>query len=139
MGLGGGVRVEFKKMSEVYTFKSCSKFHEVLEPIPGKQRKPLHAVRRCLTMSCVQLVRLLNRDVNACCNIRHRFIHENSHQRQRSHKITSACYQRKQAVSFMPYSLFTPSIKCPYSLNNSGIRPTIPWYPSNKVVRWLGG
>lgn len=126
MGPGGAGGVDFKEISEVYTFKLCSNCHEVLKPMLDKQHKPIHAVRRCLTMRCAQLARLLNRNVNACCNIRHCFIHENSHQGQRSDKFTRACHQHKHAVSFIPCSLFTPSIKCSNLLNNSGIRPTIP-------------
>lgn len=65
-------------MNEDYTSKLRSKRHEVLEPMLDKQRKPIYAVRHCLTTSCAHL--LGNPDVSACRIITYVFIPENSHQ-----------------------------------------------------------
>ena len=65
-------------------------YNEVLELMRDKLNKPIHAVRRCLTTSCV---RLWHRDVNACCSIFDLFSHQNSSQGQRSKKFTRT-YQR---------------------------------------------
>ena len=85
-GHGGGVRsVEFREVTEDYTSKLCSKCNEVLERMRDQCNKLTHAVRRCLTTSCVRVWHL---DVNACRNIFVVFVHENSHQGQRPEKLT---------------------------------------------------
>ncbi|CAN0407184.1 unnamed protein product, partial [Laminaria digitata] len=68
--VGGGegpVGVSYRAVNEDYTSKLCSECKEVLEPMLDKKNKPIHAVRRCPTTSCVR--RQWNRDVNACRNI----------------------------------------------------------------------
>ncbi|CAM9583016.1 unnamed protein product, partial [Laminaria digitata] len=83
--------VEFReKVNEDRTCKLCSKCNEVLEPMQDQHNQPIHAVRRCLTTSCV---RLWHRDVNACRNIFAVFTYENSHQRQRPEKFTRSDQQ----------------------------------------------
>lgn len=74
-------------MNKDYTSKLGSKCREVLVPMLDKQCKSIHAIRRCLTTSCV---RLLNRDVYACCNTRHGFTHENSHKGQWTRQVHGA-------------------------------------------------
>ncbi|CAN0431504.1 unnamed protein product, partial [Laminaria digitata] len=94
--VGGGegpVGVSYRAVNEDYTSKLCSECKEVLEPMLDKKNKPIHAVRRCPTTSCVR--RLWNRDVNACRNIYAIFVHENSNQGTRPEKFTRA-YQRAQ-------------------------------------------
>ncbi|CAM9805949.1 unnamed protein product, partial [Laminaria digitata] len=92
--VGGGegpVGVSYRAVNEDYTSQLCSECKEVLEPMLDKEHKPIHAVRRCPTTSCVR--RLWNRDVNACRNIYSIFVHENSNQGSRPEKFTRA-YQR---------------------------------------------
>ncbi|CAM9600691.1 unnamed protein product, partial [Laminaria digitata] len=76
--VGGGegpVGVSYRAVNEDYTdytSKLCSKCKEVLEPMLDEKNKPIHAVRRCQSTSCVW--RLWNRDVNACRNIYAMFV-----------------------------------------------------------------
>ncbi|CAN0456257.1 unnamed protein product, partial [Laminaria digitata] len=78
--------VSYRAVNEDYTSKLCSECKEVLDPMLDKKNKPIHAVRRCPTTSCVW--RLWNRDVNACRNIYAIFVHENSNQGSRPVKFT---------------------------------------------------
>ncbi|CAM9559123.1 unnamed protein product [Laminaria digitata] len=97
--VGGGegpVGVSYRAVNEDYTSQLCSECKEVLEPMLDKEHKPIHAVRRCPTTSCVR--RLWNRDVNACRNIYAIFVHENSNQGSRPEKFTRA-YQRAQRAA----------------------------------------
>ena len=72
-------------MNEDYTSKLCSECNEVLEAIRDQRNKPTHAVRRCLTTSCV---RLWHRDINAWRNNFAVFTHENSYEGRRPGKFT---------------------------------------------------
>ncbi|CAM9738317.1 unnamed protein product [Laminaria digitata] len=92
-GGAGPVGLSYRAVNEYYTSKLCSKCKEVLEPMLDEKNKPIHAVRRCQSTSCVWC--LWNRDVNACRNIDATFVHENSNQGRRPHKFTRA-YQRAQ-------------------------------------------
>ena len=86
-GIGTGlvqVGVSFREVKEDYTSKLCSKCNMVLEPMLDQKHKPIHAVRRYLTTSCV---RLWHRDVNACPIIYAVFTYENSNQGQRPDKF----------------------------------------------------